>query len=126
MIEDYRQPVNVHQAYHAHIYFDADTVEQARDLYSQISNHFELKVGRFHEKLVGPHPRWSFQVIFGKKDFDRFVPWLDANRNGLTIFVHGLTGDDIKDHTDHAYWLGQGLALHLDVFGIAPDHRPSQ
>ena len=118
MIEDYRQPVNIHKAYHAHIYFDADTVEQARELYANISNNFELKVGRFHEKLVGPHPRWSFQVIFGKKDFDRFVPWLDVNRNGLTIFVHGLTGDDIKDHTDYAYWLGQGLPLNLSVFGI--------
>jgi DOPA 4,5-dioxygenase len=29
-----------------------------------------------------------------------------VNRRGLTVFVHAMTGDTIKDHTDHVLWLG--------------------
>lgn len=116
MTSNYRPPVNQHKAYHAHVYFDATTAEQARALCDTIKETFDLPVGRFHEKLVGPHPRWSCQIIFGRRDFDTFIPWLEANRNGLTIFVHGQTGDDLKDHTDYAYWLGESLDLHLEIF----------
>ncbi|WP_439134420.1 DOPA 4,5-dioxygenase family protein [Pseudomaricurvus sp.] len=120
MTLDDRAPINRHKAYHAHVYFDASTAEQARTLCNTIKETFDLPVGRFHEKLVGPHPCWSCQITFGTRDFDAFISWLDANRNGLTIFVHGLTGDDVKDHTDYAYWLGQGVELNLSVFGINP------
>jgi len=77
---------------------------------------FGLQVGRFHEKLVGPHTKWSCQIIFGAKDFDRYIAWLDKNRQGLTVFVHGVTGDDFKDHTDFAYWLGKEFRLSLEMF----------
>lgn len=30
------------------------------------------------------------------------LAWLEANRGGLTILVHGLTGNDLEDHTTHA------------------------
>ena len=34
----------------------------------------------------------------------------------LTVFVHGLTGDDLEDHTTHASWLGKPAKLNLEVF----------
>ena len=113
---DIKRPVNVHRAYHAHVYFDSETKEIARSVCNKIAQQFDLKIGRFHERLVGPHPRWSCQVTFGAKHFDKFIPWLDANREDLTIFIHGLTGDDLQDHTDYAYWLGQSVELNLDMF----------
>ena len=111
-----RRPQNVHKAYHAHVYFDAETRELAKQLCDASAETFGLRVGRFHEKPVGPHPRWSCQVIFGAGDFDQYISWLDANRGDLTIFVHALTGDDLKDHTDFAYWLGQEVELNLEIF----------
>jgi DOPA 4,5-dioxygenase len=30
--------------------------------------------------------------------------------------VHGLTGDDLADHTRHAAWLGEELPLDLSMF----------
>ena len=111
-----KRPVNLHKAYHAHIYFSGDTKNIARTLYELISEKFNLQIGSFIEKPVGPHPLWSYQVIFGKKDFDVFIPWLDKNRNDLTVLVHALTGDNLKDHTDFAYWLGQEVELNLGIF----------
>jgi DOPA 4,5-dioxygenase len=80
-----------------------------------------LKIGRVHQKLVGPHPRWSCQIAFTSKDFEPLIKWLDDNRAGLTVFVHALTGDDLKDHTDYAYWLGDSVDLDLSLF---TDTRP--
>lgn len=109
-------PVNIHKAYHTHVYFDANSAELAKTLCEQVQQQFALSVGRFHERLVGPHPRWSCQITFGTKHFDQLIPWLEQNRAGLTIFVHGLTGNDLKDHTDYAYWLGDAVPLNLAVF----------
>lgn len=111
-----RRPVNLHRAYHAHVYFDADTVGQARALCEEAGRLFDVAVGRVHEKLVGPHPRWSCQLAFSAAQFDRVVPWLDEHRGGLDVFVHGLSGDELKDHTDYAYWLGNDWPLDLRMF----------
>ncbi|NIM29204.1 MAG: 4,5-dioxygenase [Gammaproteobacteria bacterium] len=101
--------------YHAHVYFDANTVEQARTLRDRIGEEFDYTVGRFHEKNVGPHPRWSFQIAFEADQFGTIVPWLAMNRKGLTVLVHGVTGDDIYDHTELVLWLGESLKLNLDA-----------
>lgn len=111
-----KRPVNEHKAYHAHVYFDASTKPVARELREAANKQFGLPIGRMHEKFVGPHPRWSCQITFGARDFDSFIPWLDANRNGLSILVHALTGDDLRDHTDFAYWLGDPVTLDLSIF----------
>lgn len=111
-----RRPVNLHPAYHAHVYFDAGTVGQARALCEEAGQRFKVAVGRVHEKQVGPHPCWSCQLAFSAAEFDRIVPWLDEHRGGLDVFVHGLSGDELKDHTDHAYWLGEEWPLDLRMF----------
>ena len=103
------------KGYHAHVYFDGSSVEQARALRERVSEEFDYAVGRFHEKNVGPHPRWSFQIAFKADAFGTLVPWLALNRKGLTVFVHGLTGDDILDHTELVMWLGDSVALDLSV-----------
>ena len=50
------RPQNLYAHYHAHVYFGPDTVAQARELCEQAGAQFNLRVGRVHEKLVGPHP----------------------------------------------------------------------
>lgn len=110
------RPVNIHPAYHAHVYFDAQSLEQARALCQEAGRAFGVQVGRVHEKMVGPHPRWSCQLAFDRDQFDRLIPWLDARRGELDVFVHGLSGDELKDHTDYAYWLGKEWPLDLRQF----------
>ena len=115
MTED-KRPVNLHKAYHAHVYFDEGSKLLAKDLCQEAGAKFGLKIGRFHEKLVGPHPCWSCQITFSTKDFESFIPWLDEKRGNLTVLVHALTGDDLQDHTKFAYWLGEPVELNLGIF----------
>ncbi|WP_115938263.1 DOPA 4,5-dioxygenase family protein [Aestuariispira insulae] len=105
-------------AYHAHIYFDQDSREAALTLREQVAAAFpDLEIGRFHEREVGPHPKWSCQIAFPLEAFGTLIPWLMANRGSLTIFLHPLTGDDLADHRDLACWLGREETLKLEMFG---------
>jgi len=111
-----KRPRNLYSRYHAHVYFDEATVERAEALCRAAAERFGVAMGRVHRKLVGPHPRWSCQLAFDAAQFDALIPWLEANRGGLTVFVHGLTGNDLEDHTTHAAWLGEPAELNLEVF----------
>ncbi|MET0312256.1 MAG: DOPA 4,5-dioxygenase family protein [Burkholderiaceae bacterium] len=110
------RPSNIHAAYHAHVYFGPDTVEQARALHEAAARDSGASIGRFHEKNVGPHPHWSFQMAFTRERFNEVIGWLEANRGGLDVLVHGLTGNDLEDHTTHATWLGDPAVLNLGMF----------
>lgn len=100
--------------YHAHVYYDAATREQARQLCEAAGQRFpSLTVGRMHDKPVGPHPRGSCQLAFAADQLAEVLPWLILNRNGLTVFAHAETGDAIADHTAHVIWLGPSETLDL-------------
>ncbi len=111
-----QDPINCHDDYHAHLYFDAESLAQARLLCGQIQARFGLMPGRLHQRPVGPHPAWSCQIKFSRQDFDQLIPWLRDNRQGLSVLIHAVTGDDLKDHSDYAYWLGDSLVLNLAIF----------
>ncbi|WP_070965398.1 DOPA 4,5-dioxygenase family protein [Vibrio sonorensis] len=107
---------NDYDDYHVHVYFDKETLLHAKALYQSIGEQWALPLGRLHERNVGPHPKWSFQVSVDKGHFENVVEWLDEHRNGLTVFIHASTGNALKDHTEHVYWLGEPVALNLDIF----------
>lgn len=101
--------------YHAHVYFNADTLAQARALCEAAAARFPLKMGRVHEKPVGPHPDWSCQLAFKASLFAEVIPWLLLNRQGLVVFIHPITGQDLIDHRDRAMWMGDVRPLDLSV-----------
>jgi DOPA 4,5-dioxygenase len=103
------------QSYHAHVYYDAETKETAARLRAEVEARFEVTMGRWHDRPVGPHPRWSYQILFEPALFGELVPWLALNRDGLTVFVHPNTGEDLPDHAEHAMWLGDSVELDLSV-----------
>lgn len=107
--------MDVIKGYHAHVYFDADEYPQAEALCLSAGEQFSLKVGRMHVKPVGPHPRGSCQLSFSASLLGELIPWLLQHRNGLTVLFHGISGDDLKDHTDYAFWLGKEETLNLDA-----------
>ncbi|MCF7822335.1 MAG: DOPA 4,5-dioxygenase family protein [Mariprofundaceae bacterium] len=102
--------------FHAHVYYNESTFEQASRLCDEAGEKFTLSVGQKHKKPVGPHPCWSCQLAFKPEAFGNIVPWLALNRHGLTIFIHANTGDDLKDHTEHTIWMGTPEPLNLDMF----------
>ena len=110
-----QRPTNTYDTYHAHVYFDKNSLEMATSMCKETNELFGVKMGRVHQKLVGPHPRWSCQLAFDKNQFDQLIPWLENNRQDLTVLVHGLTGNDLADHTEHASWLGEAVLLDLSA-----------
>lgn len=105
------------ESYHAHVYYDAATLETARQVCEAARERFPgLEMGRMHERLVGPHPRWSCQLAFPAALFAEVLPWLMVNREGLTVFTHPNSGDALGDHRERALWMGELLDLDLSIF----------
>ena len=102
--------------FHAHIYFDPETRNAAVALREEIGRRFGLRLGRVHDKPVGPHTKAMFQVVFEEKDFAGFASWLMLNRKDLDVLIHPETGNDLLDHTKHAMWLGTPLAIDTSAF----------
>jgi aromatic ring-cleaving dioxygenase len=102
--------------YHAHVYFDEASKEAAWALREAVLERFDIEMGRFHERLVGPHPRWSFQIAFKPELFAAIVPWLMLNRGELIVFLHPNTDDDMKDHRDFPVFMGGMPQLNLGIF----------
>jgi DOPA 4,5-dioxygenase len=107
--------------YHAHIYYDAETRGIAERLREAIGGGFSVQLGRWHDQPVGPHSTAMYQVAFPIAEFPRLVPWLMLNREGLSVLVHPLTGDDYEDHATFALWLGPPLPLRLEVLRQGKD-----
>jgi aromatic ring-cleaving dioxygenase len=103
------------ESWHAHVYFDAATRDAAwafRDvLATALGGH--VAIGRFHERPVGPHPQWSYQIAFGPAEFAEVVGWLALNHGLLDVFLHPNTGDALRDHRDSAIWIGRAYQLDL-------------
>jgi DOPA 4,5-dioxygenase len=58
-----------------------------------------------------------FEVnVFTPEQFGAFVPWLVINRGPLSALIHPNTGEDERDHTQRATWMGQPLPLNLGLF----------
>ena len=102
--------------FHAHIYFDVSELEQAQAFAAEARKRFDIAVGHFHQRPVGPHPRGSCQLTIPTDQFGEFALWAEFNRNGLTIFAHAETGHDLADHTEHVIWFGPSEPLNLSIF----------
>lgn len=104
------------EGYHAHVYYETETTRPAAArIREALDARFAVTLGRWHDALVGPHTRSMYQVAFAVEEFARVVPWLMLNREGLSVLVHPLTGDDYEDHARFALWLGPPLALRLET-----------
>ena len=103
------------ESWHAHVYFDAASRDAARALRGTIETELagRIELGRFHERPVGPHPMWSYQLAFAPANFPHVVGWLTLNHRGLDVFIHPNTGDELRDHRDCALWLGRSHVLNL-------------
>jgi aromatic ring-cleaving dioxygenase len=101
--------------YHAHIYYIPDDRAAAARLREGMGERFTVRLGRWHDEAVGPHPVSMYQVSFDAPEFPQIVPWLMLNRGDLSVLVHPLSGDAYDDHSRFALWLGPQVELNLEV-----------
>jgi DOPA 4,5-dioxygenase len=102
--------------FHAHLYYDPEDVELAKQLAAAVQQRFPVSVGHFHLRPVGPHPRGSVQLTVPTKLFGEVAQFLALNRGPITVFAHANTGEDLADHTDHVIWFGPSEPLDLSIF----------
>jgi aromatic ring-cleaving dioxygenase len=61
--------------YHAHVYYDPSTREQAARLREQVAAAFpSATLGRWHDAPVGPHPQSMYQIAFPAELLTRSYP----------------------------------------------------
>jgi len=106
-------------SWHAHVYFDATSRDAAREFRDVVAAEFgdRVQMGRFHEREVGAHQRWSYQIAFAPAQFSDVVGWLALNHGALDVFVHPNTDNELRDHRDCSLWLGRSHQLNLRAVG---------
>ncbi len=104
------------ESYHAHVYYDPATTKHiAATLRQWVEERFSVRMGRWHDVPVGPHPQAMYQIAFDAPLFPTLVPFIMLNRMGLTVLVHPETGRPRDDHLLHPVWMGAVLALKGDT-----------
>jgi DOPA 4,5-dioxygenase len=101
--------------YHIHVYYDPEHREYTAQLRTCVEERFPVRMGRWHDVPVGPHPTAMYQILFTPDVFPTLVPFVMMNRMGLTILLHPESGRPRDDHSLNATWMGSVLPLKLDV-----------
>lgn len=112
-------PYGDHQImkYHAHIYFESAEISEAKVLLAEANALGNgIHAAGVASKPVGPHPLPMIELHFTDREVAGVVSWLEARSPGRSVLIHEDTGDDYKDHTSGARWLGQSLALDFSFF----------
>jgi DOPA 4,5-dioxygenase len=98
--------------YHAHVYWHDDDQQKLSLKLRKSLTGLGCELGRIMDHPVGPHPLPSYQVNYSSENAAQVENLL--SRSGLDVLLHEDTGDDMRDHTDGARWLGQTLKLDLE------------
>ncbi len=104
--------------YHMHVYYTPETRDRAAQLRAWVEERFTVRMGRWHDVPVGPHPSSMYQIQFMPDQFPALVPFVMMNRQGLTVLLHPESGRPREDHTLNATWMGEILPLKT---GLLPE-----
>src|SRR5690606_9407188 len=64
-MQDTARPISTIRDYHAHVYYEPATTRAAAEaLRAKIDCGFVVRLGRWHDALVGPHTGSMYQVAF--------------------------------------------------------------
>lgn len=97
--------------YHAHVYWQNEAERQKSLELRPALTALGAALGRIMDQPIGPHPRPSYQVNYSTDQQTQVEAVLAGS--GLDVLLHEDTGDDMRDHTEGARWLGQELRLDL-------------
>ncbi|KAH9932661.1 DOPA-like domain-containing protein [Amylocystis lapponica] len=108
--------VSTNNGFDFHIYYIQSSPSQmqyAKELHERVRREFpELRIYKFWDKPVGPHPVAMFEVnVFNPHQLGAFFSWLVVNRGPCSVLVHPHTGNPLKDHTELMSWIGQPWPL---------------
>ena len=94
-----------------HVYYDPASRDRAGQLRTWVEERFPVRMGRWHDVPVGPHPTAMYQIQFTTDLFPALVPFVMMNRMGLTVLLHPESGRPRDDHTLQRHLDGRGAAV---------------
>ena len=105
------------RGYHIHFYCRPEQTELAQKIREKLLRELPIIAGAgpVRSRPVGPHPTPMFEAWFPPEGLSEVKTWAVANRQGLSVMIHPLTGNDYEDHALHAQWLGDVLPLNLEI-----------
>jgi DOPA 4,5-dioxygenase len=118
-------PVGYARDFDAHVYYDAESrgrAERLREAALQEFNAAPVLVGQLVDRKMGPHPTPMFELNFPNRCLGEILQWFMKHRQGLSVLVHQVTGDDPWDHSEGALWLGRQLELDSSKLDPSPSH----
>lgn len=98
--------------YHAHIYWQNEDQRRSALMLRQPLQELGCQLGRIWDEPIGPHPYSMYQVNYNSNIAEEVEQLLAGTK--LDILLHEDTGDDVRDHTEGARWLGNKLKLDLE------------
>lgn len=101
--------------WHCHVYFEPEQRDVAARLNEGIQDNFKIWDYRWLDETNRLHPLPMFRFQFTREDLARYIEWITLNREGLSVLVHAITGDNVFDHTYNTMWLGKPLFLDIDA-----------
>jgi aromatic ring-cleaving dioxygenase len=113
------------RSYDAHIYYPLNKKQLAATLHDQALADLPFaRVSPLVDRNVGPHPMPMFEIQFTPEHHSAVLTWLLAHRGELAVLVHEVTGDDPRDHSQGALWMGRVLELDFSKLDPSPLELP--
>lgn len=121
--------------YHFHVYYyqtNATSRSKALALRDDIlrltrEGYFHaVPLATFNDVPRGPHPIGSYEVWCPRERFSRTYSYFALNRGELSVLIHPLTREEVKDHSERAVWLGKSFGLDLSQLTEVLDEVPAQ
>lgn len=105
------------RGYHIHFYCQLGQISLAQQIREKLLSELTVinGAGPVRTRPVGPHPLPMFEAWFAPEGFEEVRQWAIQNRQGLSVMIHPITGDDYRDHAEGAQWLGEELPLNLEI-----------
>lgn len=75
----------------------------------------ESQVSKFNRHPAGPHPVGNFQIWTPQEYFSQMLSFLMDKRGNISVLLHPLGKNPLRDHTADAMWLGEKYPLDLSV-----------
>ena len=98
--------------YHAHVYWQNEAQRREALLLRQPLAELGCQLGRIWDEAIGPHPFAMYQVNYTDQNAGDVEQLLNTTK--LDILLHEDTGNDVRDHTQGARWLGRKLTLNIE------------
>jgi aromatic ring-cleaving dioxygenase len=105
--------------YHAHVYFDLRDGELAENLFRKAQSQGAiLKPWKIYDRSVGPHALPMIELHFTEATKLEAIKWLRDNIGDWSALIHEDSGDDVRDHSEGALWLGAPLPIDFTFFEV--------